>query len=37
MCRLLFVLLLVELYALEFHSGPRLRSAEAGEQLDTRQ
>ena len=30
-------LLLVELSLLEFHPGPRLRSAEAGERLDTRQ
>ena len=30
-------LLLVELSLLEFHPGPRLKSAEAGERLCTRQ
>ena len=33
MCRFLSLLLLVELYPLEFHPGPRLRSAEAGKRL----
>ena len=37
MCRFLSFLLLVELYPLEFHPGPHLRSAEAGKRLDTRQ
>ena len=37
MCRFLSFLLLVELYPLEFHPGPRLRSAEAGERLGTGQ
>ena len=35
--RFLSFLLLVELSLLEFHPGPLLRSAEAGERLGTRQ
>ena len=37
MCGFLSSLLLVELSPLEFHPGPRLRSAEAAERLGTRQ
>ena len=37
MCRFLSSLMLVELSPLEFHPGPRLRSAEAAERLGTRQ
>ena len=37
MCRLLSFLLLVELYLLDFHPRPHLRSAKAGDRLGTRQ
>ena len=37
MCRLLSFSLPVELFQLEFHPGPHLKSAKAGERLGTRQ
>ena len=37
MCGFLSSLLLVELSPLEFHPEPRLRNAEAGKRLGTRQ